>query len=59
VTAVRVDVKDEGAATSQAYWMFFANTSTTPELRSMGQYNDTFRYVDGAWKLAHRTIRVG
>ena len=35
------------------------DTTTTPTLRTMGQYDDVFVRHDRGWQLAHRTITLG
>ncbi|CAN5691237.1 hypothetical protein BH09ACT8_BH09ACT8_59500 [soil metagenome] len=48
---------DSARATS--YFQYFAQTTTTPQLRLIGQYDDEFvRCADG-WLLDHRRITLG
>jgi 3-phenylpropionate/cinnamic acid dioxygenase small subunit len=55
-TAVDVD-GDDARATS--YFQFVVQTTTTPRLRLVGQYDDQFvRSLDG-WLLDHRRITFG
>lgn len=49
---IRID-GDEARVTS-CFVFYGADAQGKPELRSIGHYFDTFRRVDGAWKLAHR-----
>jgi len=39
--------------------MFFGSTSTTPTLRTMGQYDDVLVKGERGWQLARRRITVG
>jgi len=59
VATIRVDVDGSDSATAQSYWMYWADTSTAPVVRSMGEYRDTFRRTPAGWKLAHRVIIMG
>ena len=59
LTTIAVDVQSEDRATARSYFMFFGTTSTTPTLRTMGQYDDVFVRGERGWQLAHRVITVG
>jgi len=59
ITTVAVSLDSETEASSTAYWLFFRDTTTAPHLAGVGRYDDTHRYEDGRWKLAHRRITVG
>ncbi|QCQ92577.1 nuclear transport factor 2 family protein [Rhodococcus sp. SGAir0479] len=59
ITTVAVSLDSETEASSTAYWLFFRDTTTQPKLAGVGRYDDTHRYEDGRWKLAHRRITVG
>jgi 3-phenylpropionate/cinnamic acid dioxygenase small subunit len=59
LTTIAVAVESEHRATARSYFMFFGTTSTTPTLRTMGQYDDVLVRGDGGWQLAHRVITVG
>ena len=59
LTTVAVTVESETRATARSYFQFFGTTSTTPTLRTMGQYDDAFVKGERGWQLAHRTITVG
>ena len=59
LTTIAVDVQSEDRATARSYFMFFGTTSTTPTLRTMGQYDDVFVKGERGWQLAHRVITVG
>ncbi len=59
ITTVAVDVSDDAHATARSYYLFFGDTTTTPTLRTMGQYDDVFVRGERGWQLAHRTITLG
>lgn len=59
ITTVAVSLDTDVEASSTAYWLFFRDTTTEPRLAGVGRYDDTHRYEDGRWKLAHRRITVG
>jgi 3-phenylpropionate/cinnamic acid dioxygenase small subunit len=59
LTTVAIDVETEARATARSYYLFFATTSTTPTLRTMGQYDDVLVKRERGWQLAHRTITPG
>jgi 3-phenylpropionate/cinnamic acid dioxygenase small subunit len=59
LTTTSVDVESEERATARSYFMFFGSTTSQPELRNMGQYDDVFVRGERGWQLAHRTITVG
>jgi 3-phenylpropionate/cinnamic acid dioxygenase small subunit len=59
LTTIAIDVEGEDRATARSYFMFFGSTSTTPTLRTMGQYDDVLIKGERGWQLAHRTITVG
>ncbi len=50
---------DGDRAVAESYWQFFTDTATTPALRSMGAYRDTFLRTEHGWKLAERLITPG
>jgi 3-phenylpropionate/cinnamic acid dioxygenase small subunit len=55
--AVRFDGAD--SAVSEAYFLFVADTTTTPTIRFIGHYHDLLRREGGTWKLARREITPG
>jgi 3-phenylpropionate/cinnamic acid dioxygenase small subunit len=59
LTTIAIDVQSDDRATARSYFMFFGTTSTTPTLRTMGQYDDVLVKGQGGWQLAHRVITVG
>jgi uncharacterized protein (TIGR02246 family) len=58
ITTVAVTV-DGDQAVAESYWQFYTATDTTPALRSMGKYRDTFRRTADGWRLRHRRISTG
>jgi 3-phenylpropionate/cinnamic acid dioxygenase small subunit len=59
LTTIAIDVESEDRATARSYFLFFASTSTTPTLRTMGQYDDVLVKSERGWQLARRRITVG
>ena len=59
LTTLAIDVETETRATARSYFLFFGSTTTTPVLRTMGQYDDVFVKGERGWQLAHRTITPG
>jgi len=59
LTTIAIDVESEDRATARSYFMFFGSTSTTPTLRTMGQYDDVLVKGERGWQLARRRITVG
>jgi 3-phenylpropionate/cinnamic acid dioxygenase small subunit len=59
LTTIAIDVQSDDRATARSYFLFFGTTSTTPTLRTMGQYDDVLVKGERGWQLAHRTITVG
>lgn len=55
--AVRFDGPD--TAVSDAYFLFVADTDTSPVIRLVGHYHDRFRREAGIWRLARRRITRG
>jgi 3-phenylpropionate/cinnamic acid dioxygenase small subunit len=53
-----VDIDGDGARAT-SYFQFFVQTSTTPQLRLLGQYDDDFVRCRDGWLLAHRRITLG
>ncbi|MGW4351001.1 nuclear transport factor 2 family protein [Nocardia sp. NPDC004582] len=47
------------SARAESVWQFFADTTTTPRLISMGRYHDTLTLVDNRWRIAARSISNG
>ena len=52
LTTIAIDVESDDRATARSYFMFFGSTSTTPTLRTMGQYDDVLR--EGRARVAAR-----
>jgi 3-phenylpropionate/cinnamic acid dioxygenase small subunit len=59
IISIDVQIRSAELAHTVAYWLFFADTTTTPRLASMGRYDDVIRRTGGRWLLAERTITVG
>ncbi len=59
LTTLAIEVIDDTHANARSYFLFFGATSTTPELRTMGQYDDVLVKGEHGWQLAHRTITMG
>jgi 3-phenylpropionate/cinnamic acid dioxygenase small subunit len=59
IGSVAVDVAAPTEARARSYWLYYARTATTPELRSVGQYDDRFVRTGEGWRLFHRRISVG
>jgi len=59
LTTLAITLESETRATARSYFQFFGTTSTTPTLRTMGQYDDVLVKGERGWQLAHRTITVG
>ena len=59
ITTTAIQVQDDSHATARSYYLFVGDTTTTPTLRTMGQYDDVFVRGERGWQLAHRTITVG
>jgi 3-phenylpropionate/cinnamic acid dioxygenase small subunit len=58
VGTVSVDVHGD-TARARSYFQFFTQTTTTPQLRLMGQYDDEFVRAPEGWLLNHRRITFG
>jgi 3-phenylpropionate/cinnamic acid dioxygenase small subunit len=55
-----IDVEVDGdTARSRAYWRYYGQTDATPQLLTMGQYDDEFRRTSTGWRLQQRTIIRG
>jgi 3-phenylpropionate/cinnamic acid dioxygenase small subunit len=59
LTTTAVTFESDDRATVRSYFLFFASTTTQPELRTMGQYDDVLVRGARGWQLAHRTITPG
>jgi uncharacterized protein (TIGR02246 family) len=53
ITTVAVTV-DGDTAHGVSYWQFFGDTTSTPALRLLGVYRDTFRRTADGWVFAER-----
>lgn len=47
---------DENTLRGLSVFSFYGETDKVPVLRTMGQYDNTFRKVEGVWLLSHRII---
>ena len=59
VTTTAISYSSETNAVAESAFVFWTSTATTPTPTSVGRYRDTFRLVDGSWKLARREVRFG
>jgi 3-phenylpropionate/cinnamic acid dioxygenase small subunit len=59
IATILVLVGPGDEAAGRAYWQFYGDTASTPVLRSMGRYDDTYRRTAAGWQLAHRSIVIG
>lgn len=50
---------DGDAARARSYFQFFAQTTTRPQLRLLGHYDDQFVRSSDGWLLDHRRITLG
>lgn len=58
VGTIAVDLHGD-TARARSYFQFFAQTTTAPQLRSVGQYDDEFVRSPEGWLLDHRRITLG
>lgn len=60
VSGVIVDLGADGvSARARSVWRFYVETTGTPRLTALGRYDDTFRLVDGVWKISSRVSSLG
>jgi ketosteroid isomerase-like protein len=59
VSTIAVSSVSSTEAVAESTFVFWTSTTTTPTPTSIGRYHDTFRLIDGAWKLARREVRFG
>jgi 3-phenylpropionate/cinnamic acid dioxygenase small subunit len=59
ITTIRVEADGSDVATSDSYFIFFVNTTTSPTVQLMGHYHDTWQRSAQGWKLARREITFG
>ena len=59
ISTISVHFVDDDEVTSHSSFVYWADTATAPVVRSMGRYVDTFRRINGRWKLARRVITFG
>ncbi|HSA52239.1 MAG TPA: nuclear transport factor 2 family protein [Yinghuangia sp.] len=58
VGTIAVSVRGD-TAVADSYWQFYVDTTTSPTLRLMGAYRDTFRRTPDGWQLSERLVTVG
>jgi 3-phenylpropionate/cinnamic acid dioxygenase small subunit len=58
VSTTAADV-DGDRATGRTYWRYYGRTDETPQLLTMGQYDDEFVRTSGGWVLRRRSIIRG
>jgi len=58
IDTTEVHVRD-ATASALSYFQFWGDTRSTPRLRVMGHYRDTFRREAGGWCLVRRRITIG
>jgi 3-phenylpropionate/cinnamic acid dioxygenase small subunit len=59
LTTIAVDVESDDRATVRSYFLFLVDTTTTPSVRTAGQYDDVLVRTADGWKLSRRTITPG
>jgi ketosteroid isomerase-like protein len=59
VTTLAVQLGGGDTATGDSYFLYVADTTTSPRLGRIGHYHDTFRRTGGGWKMARRQITFG
>lgn len=59
ITTQAVRLEGHDSAVSDAYFLFVADTDTSPAIRLVGHYHDRFRKDAGTWRLAQRRITTG
>jgi 3-phenylpropionate/cinnamic acid dioxygenase small subunit len=58
VSTVAVDTNGD-RANGRAYWRYYGQTDDTPQLLTLGQYDDEFVRTETGWRLRRRTITRG
>lgn len=58
VSTIAVEVECD-TARAKSYFQFVVQTTTTPQLRLVGQYDDQFVRTDEGWLLDQRRITLG
>jgi uncharacterized protein (TIGR02246 family) len=59
ITTQSVRLDGDDAATGEAYFLFVGDTTSIPEVKTIGHYRDRFQHTPEGWKLAHRIITFG
>jgi 3-phenylpropionate/cinnamic acid dioxygenase small subunit len=59
ITTLSVELDGLDAATTDSYFLFVTDTSTSPRLSIVGHYHDTLRRSAEGWRVARRQITFG
>jgi 3-phenylpropionate/cinnamic acid dioxygenase small subunit len=59
LTTTSVNVESDDRATARSYYLFVDSTTTTPTIRTVGQYDDVLVRGAQGWQLARRDITIG
>jgi len=59
ITTLAVTVEGRDRASSDCYFLFYQNTTTTPTLFNMGWYHDVLVREGDRWRLQRRDITMG
>jgi 3-phenylpropionate/cinnamic acid dioxygenase small subunit len=59
VTTLAVQVDGADTASSDSYFLYVADTTSSPRLGSIGHYHDTLRRSTDGWRVARRQITFG
>ena len=59
LTTIAVDVESDTRATARSYYLFVDATTTTPTIKTIGQYDDVLLRGERGWQLARRDITIG
>jgi 3-phenylpropionate/cinnamic acid dioxygenase small subunit len=59
LTTTSVNVEADDRATARSYFLFVDSTTTTPTIRTIGQYDDVLVRGAQGWQLARRDITIG
>jgi 3-phenylpropionate/cinnamic acid dioxygenase small subunit len=59
VSSMRVVADGPDRASGRTYWRYYGQTDATPQLLTMGHYDDEFARSAQGWRIAKRTIVRG
>lgn len=59
LSTTAIEFESPVVATSRSVFAFYGSTTGTPELLSMGCYDDRLHRTADGWRLAHRVITLG